>query len=202
MRGGAELLHDEAKDHEGLSDAIRLIDRGIERIEGIVDHVQELAEGREKSDAQSVKLEALLGSAVEMIRLSQFDLKTELSVECPKSLDLKVDEGRLSQVILNLLLNAVRAVGAAEGSRVDIRGDELSRNGRTGVSIRIGDNGPGVPEELVEKIFEPFVTKTSDDSGTGLGLTISRQMVEAAGGTLELISNDSGAVFEIWLPSD
>ena len=55
---------------------------------------------------------------------------------------------------------------------------------------------------LVEKIFEPFVTKTSDDSGTGLGLTISRQMVEAAGGTLELISNDSGAVFEIWLPRD
>ena len=69
-----------------------------------------------------------------------------------------------------------------------------------GLIISVSDNGPGVPEELIDTLFEPFVTQTRDASGTGLGLTISRQMVEAMEGQLDLASNDAGATFEIWLP--
>ena len=76
------------------------------------------------------------------------------------------------------------------------------REGREGLSIAVADNGQGIPAELVSTIFEPFVTRTNDDSGTGLGLTISRQMIESINGTLELVDNEQGATFAIWLPKE
>ena len=67
--------------------------------------------------------------------------------------------------------------------------------------VRIADDGPGIPPRLAERLFEPFVSsKTSD--GTGLGLTISRELAALHGGDLRLVEADgAGAVFELRLPS-
>ncbi len=115
---------------------------------------------------------------------------------------LRTDERKLSQVLLNLLLNSVRALRDVSEAKVEISVLDSEEAGKSGLVIRVADNGPGVPAELIETIFEPFVTRTVDDSGTGLGLTLSRQMVESLGGTLELSSNEGGATFDIWLPCE
>ena len=81
-------------------------------------------------------------------------------------------------------------------SYVSVSGDD-----REGISIVVA-KWSSIPTELVSTIFEPFVTRTSDDSGTGLGLTISRQMIESINGTLELVDNEQGATFAIWLPNE
>jgi len=202
VRGGAELLADELEASSGISAAVKLIERGIERIEGIVMHVQELAEGRQSGELSKVGLRALLSSCVEILELSQLQHEVGFQISCDDTVKLKTDERKLSQVLLNLLLNSVRALRDVSDAKVELSVLDSERADKPGLVIRVADNGPGVPTELIENIFEPFVTRTVDDSGTGLGLTLSRQMVESLGGTLELVSNEGGATFDIWLPGE
>ena len=202
VRGGTELLADEMGESSEIPAAVKLIERGIDRIESIVTHVQELAEGRQEGYLSRVKVKKLLESTVEIVRLSQFEQAVDFRIVCDEQLRIKTDEKKLSQVVLNLLLNASRALKDNPDARVELRVEWSQRDGRDGMSIAVADNGQGIPAELVSTIFEPFVTRTSDDSGTGLGLTISRQMIESINGTLELVDNEQGATFAIWLPNE
>ena len=202
VRGGTELLADEMGESSEIPAAVKLIERGIDRIESIVTHVQELAEGRQEGYLSRVQVKKILESTVEIVRLSQFEQAVDFRIVCDEQLRIKTDEKKLSQVVLNLLLNASRALKDNPDARVELRVEWSQREGRDGMSIAVADNGQGIPAELVSTIFEPFVTRTSDDSGTGLGLTISRQMIESINGTLELVDNEQGATFAIWLPKE
>jgi signal transduction histidine kinase/CheY-like chemotaxis protein len=116
-----------------------------------------------------------------------------------------MEEGRLGQVLVNLLMNAAQAV--AEGKR--LRGGEgidkvrvTAHTDADQVVITIADTGPGVRPELVDRIFAPFYTTKQQDHGTGLGLAISKTLVEGASGTLTVESPGDlgGAAFTIRLP--
>mgnify|MGYP001583393988 CR=1 FL=1 len=102
---------------------------------------------------------------------------------------------RLSQVFVNLLLNAGDALGAKGEVRVrtETRGDR--------VIITVEDDGPGIPKKLRRSLFDPFVTTKAPGEGTGLGLAISHSILEASGGELRLADPqpDKGAAFEIEL---
>ncbi len=103
---------------------------------------------------------------------------------------------RLSQVMLNLLLNAGDALSAAKEGRVTVR---VTRDGKR-VKIAIEDDGPGVKDDVKGRIFEPFVTTKDVGKGTGLGLAVCRGIVEASGGTIALDSDYvQGARFWITL---
>ena len=103
---------------------------------------------------------------------------------CEIDLDLSVDASALAspdgltQVVVNLLSNARQA--CASGAAVYVR----TRLDNGSVHIDVDDEGPGVPDELSERVFEPFFTTKTDGQGTGLGLSVSRQIVERFGGTL------------------
>jgi two-component system C4-dicarboxylate transport sensor histidine kinase DctB len=103
-----------------------------------------------------------------------------------------VDEKQLTQVLTNLVLNALTAV--PEKGTIDVR---LSRKGK-GFSIDVHDSGPGVAPELREHLFEPFYT--TRDEGIGLGLAVSRELVSGMGGALEYRDDGTGATFVIHLP--
>jgi PAS domain S-box-containing protein len=122
-----------------------------------------------------------------------------LEVELPQQpLYLPLHRFRLSQVIRNVMANALRFSPPQSQVRV-----VLGIEGR-GASIRVCDQGPGVPEAELEAIFEPFTqsSRTGDGAGgTGLGLTISRSIMKAHGGRIWAANQrDGGAVFTIWLP--
>lgn len=115
---------------------------------------------------------------------------------------VKGHEDRLAQVIINILDNAKSFV-PADGGRIDV---VLERN-RDGLVLQIADNGPGIPAEKVDRIFERFYTDRPDSQGfgqnSGLGLSISRQIVEAHGGTIQArnrVDGESGAIFILQLP--
>ncbi len=106
--------------------------------------------------------------------------------------EIETDPDLLKQVLLNLVRNAVEASNGGE-VRIDAQGD------RGGFSIRVADNGPGLPAEVKARLFEPFVTTKA--SGTGLGLSIAKRLTEALGGTLELRDNDPrGTVAHLAFP--
>ena len=118
---------------------------------------------------------------------------------------LEHDPTQIKQVVLNLLLNALDVVQPQGQLRVAVRKQfnaaESSCDSRVleGTWLRIVDDGPGIPAEDLERIFEPFAT--TKESGTGLGLAICRRIVEAHGGRISVASTiGEGTTFSIWLP--
>jgi nitrogen-specific signal transduction histidine kinase len=107
------------------------------------------------------------------------------------------DAALLTQVLLNLALNAVQACGA--GDRVSVRSRVENELARDWVVIEVEDTGPGVAPEVRETLFEPFVTTRSQ--GTGLGLAISRQIVEDHHGSLACAFLERGTRFTIRIPA-
>jgi signal transduction histidine kinase len=111
--------------------------------------------------------------------------------------------GEVRQLLANLLVNAVDAM--ADGGSLQVRvaaGCDWS-NGREGVRITVADNGSGIPGDELGQIFEPFYT-TKKDTGTGLGLWVSRSIVQKHGGSIRVRSRAdgpaTGTVFLIFLP--
>ncbi len=103
---------------------------------------------------------------------------------------------RLTQVLVNLLLNAADAMGGRGSVTISCTPVENR------VRIAVSDEGPGIPRDLARKVFDPFFTTKAPGQGTGLGLSISRSIVESYGGTLELDPTaESGARFVIELPT-
>lgn len=100
----------------------------------------------------------------------------------------------VQQVVMNLVANAARAVG--ESGEVRVR---VGREGSWAV-VDVEDNGPGVPPEVMARLFRPFASGERASGGTGLGLAISRWLVESAGGTIGVESSPTGTRFRVRLP--
>lgn len=114
--------------------------------------------------------------------------------------------GELRQVLSNLIANALDAMRAAGAIRLVVRRGRDLRNGvKTGVRITVADSGSGIPRNIVHRIFDPFFT-TKIDTGTGLGLWVSKELIEKYGGRVRVRSSTSGplvgTVFSIYLPSN
>jgi CheY-like chemotaxis protein len=113
---------------------------------------------------------------------------------------LEADADQLHQVFANLVVNAQQALQEVDCAR---RLSVVTRSGRRcgTVEVDIADNGPGIPEEIRRRVLEPFFTTKQQGAGTGLGLSYSHGVVEAHGGTLELVDSAEGTVFRVTLPA-
>lgn len=176
-----------------------------DRMVHIIQQVRMFAREAGKPDLSEVAVNDVVISSIEMIG-AQFSfhdlgLTTDLSDNLPPVL---ANPYSLEEVVLNLLNNALhatedrRAVDQAyTRSRVVVR---TTSNGRN-VHIQMEDNGCGIPEEAMAKIFDPFFTTKDPDKGTGLGMSISKSIVEKFGGTLHVDSTlGQGTTVTIVLP--
>jgi two-component system NtrC family sensor kinase len=110
------------------------------------------------------------------------------------------DADGLTQVLLNVLTNALAATPA--GGRVEVDGTAGVRDGRPGIALAITDTGTGIAPEHLERIFDPFFS-TKPSGSAGLGLSICRDIVRAHEGAITVQSSPgSGARFSVWLPVD
>ena len=129
----------------------------------------------------------------------------ELSLALGDIPNLEAQRSHLSVVVSNLLSNAVDALDDEHNlsRRIRVESGERREAGRNWVYIRVEDNGPGVSIELREKVFEEFFTTKSRDAGTGIGLTLCRDVVREHRGDLRIRSSEvlKGACFEMILPS-
>jgi CheY-like chemotaxis protein len=109
------------------------------------------------------------------------------------------DQTRLTQVVLNLLLNAAQAIPPGDPQKHEVRVGARDRGAM--VEIFVQDDGEGIPAEMLGRIFEPFFTTKPVGLGTGLGLSICRGIVQAHGGTIQVESTvGTGSVFRVLLP--
>jgi len=174
--------------------------RETERIHQVLRDLLDFARPSQGKEAPLPKQPGDVKSAVEdalaLVRPQKIMKAVRIERELEQTLSWVVlPNSELVQVLLNLLLNAADALNG-EG-QVTVR----AKNNPKGVRIEVEDDGPGVPEEVRERLFEPFVTTKEVGKGTGLGLAVCRGLVEGAGGTIGWdASLASGTRFVIELP--
>lgn len=118
-----------------------------------------------------------------------------LSVQADQPLqDVLGDPVELEQILFNLVRNAIEATADIPSGHVRVS----ARSEGTEAVIEVTDNGPGIPPALRDRVFEPFVSDKPE--GTGLGLALCRRLAERRGGTVTLLDNRAGTVFQLRLP--
>lgn len=145
---------------------------------------------------KKVETADLVKSALEAFAADEA-VKIEFSAE--DNLTVSGDEDFLRQVFVNIFRNAVQAMSAAGTLKIDI--GSARRDGKNYAAVAVSDTGKGIALENLEKIFDPFYTTKDIGEGTGLGLAVSRRIVEEHGGVIEAKNNaGGGATFTVLLP--
>jgi signal transduction histidine kinase len=159
-------------------------------------HITKMTLGfyRDRGTPTAVDVAELVKEALSLYesKLQAKNIRVQTTIECAQP--ILGSKGELRQVIANLVANAVDVL--REGGELAISADELDSSMR----LRVADNGPGIPAENLSRIFEPFFT-TKAELGTGLGLWVSRQIVEKHGGSITVESSSAGTRFTISLPT-
>jgi signal transduction histidine kinase len=175
--------------------ALEVIARRSENLMGFVDRYRMVADTPPPIRA-TVRLDAFARDIGRLMAGSFAAAGAELFIEVdPPGLEVEADRGLLEQAVINLLKNALDASSAGPSPRVQL----VCAAAEDQVAITVRDNGEGVPPDRLETIFVPFYT--SRIGGSGIGLSLARQIAQAHGGQLTVRNNeDGGATFEMSLP--
>jgi signal transduction histidine kinase len=171
-----------------------MILRQVDRLGGMVEEVLDFARGEARLKLRGVALREL------MLHLQEDNLEAcaragvRLVVK-PTRLTLSADPDRLQRVLQNLVTNAREVLARRKGARILVT---ARRDGRQAV-IKVADNGPGIPREIRDSVFEPFVSR-GKPNGTGLGLAIARSVVLAHRGAIDFTTSRAGTTFTLTLP--
>jgi signal transduction histidine kinase len=179
---------------------LSIIRANIDRIIRIVRQLLNLARPYQL-DRRPVLASRLLGSVVDSLeaQAGRFGVELELAVDAEALFE--VDQDLIHQVLLNIGQNALQATPSGGLVCMECRGDLVSRNGSSFIAVHVTDTGTGIAEENLPHIFEPFFTTKDIGSGTGLGLAVSRRIVEEHGGWITAANQpEGGAVFAVYLP--
>ena len=199
MSMNLQMLEEELHEHpellqEDSGEMLESTKMEIKRLERLVNNFLTYARpARPRLESKDLNLVVR-----EVIRLLDADFRqsrVELAADLEPLLpDVETDEAQFKQALINLLVNARQVL--EDGGRVTVR----TRAGSKGeVVLEVSDDGPGIPEEARERIFEVFYS--SRGGGTGLGLPIARQVIERHGGTIEVASVEGqGTTFRVRLP--
>jgi signal transduction histidine kinase len=196
--GYAEMLLDDTPDRpiepELRRDILVRVRNETVRIHHIIKELLEYARPP-RDEVESVDAAKVIEGAVSLVKAQSRLRDVTVDVTLPRDLPpLRATSGRLTQVLLNLLLNAADAMGGKGKIGVDGRREDGM------VVLGISDEGPGVPADARGKIFDLFYTTKEPGDGTGLGLSVSQAIVEGYGGSLRLVETERGARFEVALP--
>ena len=183
---------------ETVHELLDMVKSGLERTHSLVSDLRDLAApGRNINPLPNADIALALRSTIQLVRSTMTEAGVEINLTVEEGLPMiSADAGALNQIFLNLVKNAADAVEAQRGVielRVKYDDDRIY--------IAVKDNGAGIPEEIIPRLFEPFCTTKAAGQGTGLGLSISRKIAENHLGSLELEHTGSdGSTFITTLP--
>jgi signal transduction histidine kinase len=185
-------LHEDVRD---VDEWLKYLLEGCDRIDRLVKSLKTYSK-QSDTPKEPHALILIINDTLYLVghKLKMRGIKIDVTV--PAELMIYGDSQKISQVFINLINNASEAM-KDEGGVITIHA--APANGL--VTIKVRDNGPGIPEDIASKIFDPFFTTKGKDSGTGLGLFIVRTIIEEHQGKISLSPFDGkGAEFSIILP--
>jgi two-component system NtrC family sensor kinase len=184
IAGYADLARTRLRDGRGVAEAIEYLERigaDVARIDAIVRDLLDFARPAPPA-LTAVDVGAALEAALRLARVQPRFRDVEVELDLGVPLRVLADERRLSQVFLNLLLNAGDAMRGRGRLRVAAR--SLPGAAPPRVEIQVADEGPGIAPEHLSRVFDPFFTTKEPGQGTGLGLAVCHGLVASFGGTL------------------
>jgi C4-dicarboxylate-specific signal transduction histidine kinase len=196
--GLVELLRAGGLSPEQAEEFLARVHGETERINRIIRDLLDFSrrDPKDEASASSADLAQVVAGAVQLVRPQKESKQVEIDVDVSADVGRVLGpEHRLTQVVLNLLLNAVDALEGKGRVRIEAR-----RHGERECALTVSDDGPGLPPEVLAHLFEPFTTTKPPGKGTGLGLAVCHALVEGMGGTISAGNRlEGGARFEVRL---
>jgi PAS domain S-box-containing protein len=192
--GRAEYLMDRVTE-DSIKRGLQTIITQVERITRVMNQLLSFAR-RKAPQRIPLDLRKVIEDGIEMFqeRLARNQILVEMEMADPCPLVL-ADEDQMSQVLLNLIMNALHAMPEGGTLRVGLEPDQPM------VKLTVSDTGHGIPREVIEKVFEPFFTTKEFGQGTGLGLTVVKGIIEEHQGSIAVESEEGeGTRFTVLLP--
>jgi signal transduction histidine kinase len=174
----------------GLRESLMTIEAQARRAGQIVRDMLTAARAPAPS-LQIVDLQALCAAFVRLVTPLARKQRAVIALEASGPVQVRADASRVEQILFNLVFNAVQA-GAHEIHLIPVAGEAPG--------LIVADDGPGLPEMVRERLFEPFVTTKPAGQGTGLGLAISQRLSREMGAELSLIESPRGTRFQLSFP--
>jgi signal transduction histidine kinase len=190
--GGSEMLVDGDLPPAQVKRLANNIYRASRRIQELLQDLVNISRGKAES-AEMCSLRELITAACEPLQPMAELQKVNITIDVPDRLEAPVERARMERVFFNLCTNSLEAI--QNGGHIRISATQ--KNGCA--EVRVEDNGPGIPNQVRSRLFEPFAT-AGTKNGLGLGLALSRQTVLAHGGELWSEPVDRGAAFCLRLP--
>jgi len=194
VKGAADIIESEIPADHPKREFLDILREEVERLNRVIENFLKLARPLELKP-EGITLRKMLDSVVKQLDLGNHAPGVNVTLDAPENLEIRADGERLRQVLLNLALNAVQAMGGEGDLEITAFSDKDGD-----VHIRFRDTGPGVPEELTRRVFMPFYTTKSE--GSGLGLSISERIIAEHGGRIRVLNSPrGGAIFEVVMPA-
>jgi two-component system NtrC family sensor kinase len=187
----------QSENFQELSDAVTKIEYHVVRAKTVTHRLLGFARRMEPL-TERVNINTVLDESIDFLeneaRYRSIDIQTNYAPDLPLTTS---DQSQLQQVFLNIINNAIDAIG--KDGEITINTRMTNKNNE--ICIEIHDNGPGMPKDVLQKIFDPFFTTKEVGKGTGLGLSISYSIIEKLGGRIMVASEEGqGTTFTIYLP--
>lgn len=189
IKSSSEIIKRSSKNEDkDQEDAMMRMNNAIDRISHQIEDVLNFTRIT-PLDIKSVNINSIFESS-----LKSLEIPKNISIELPKNDSIiKCDVRKLEIVFINLILNAIQAIGQNTG-KITIKSSQVDGE----LMIEVQDSGPGIPDEIMSKIFEPLTT--SKQKGTGLGLPTCKNIIEQHGGTIRVKNNPT--TFTVRLPTN
>ncbi len=205
--GSAEIVEmclesdDLNTERELITSSLNDIQDAHSRINSIIINMKSyLHQGEDQKEY--VHLKEIVGESVKLVAPSYKDSKVELNSEnLGADIVVYANKIKIEQVLVNLLKNALYSINSSGTKDGVVKIEARKTSGDNSIQLQVTDNGPGVPAEIRESIFNTFFTTKDVGEGTGMGLSISQKIIESHQGSIELEDSNAGASFTITLPA-
>jgi signal transduction histidine kinase len=202
LHGSIEKLKETTDDAHTL-DRLSRMERVTHRLRRISESLVDFARQR-KQVMELLELRPLVDEAWHLVAIDERAATVNFRNEVREGETLNGNSDRLIQVFVNLLRNALYAVKSTNNrpaAEILVTSRAITASGRFWISVKVEDNGPGIPADVLPEIFEAFVTTRLDSRGTGLGLAVSEGIVSQHGGTISAGNRpEGGASIEVRFP--
>lgn len=166
---------------EQMQQILADVGEGVDRVAGIVSDLRTFAHPEGRGNVM-IDLKLVTDRAARLMKKQVLDGGVDLRIEVPQGSYVLGDENHIVQILINLIQNAVDALGDRQEPVVEVT---LMPSGEDKVLLRVRDNGSGIPAGLLQRIFEPFFTTKEVGKGMGLGLSLCYRMMQGMGGGIE-----------------
>jgi signal transduction histidine kinase len=190
--GGAEMLVDSELSEQQTRRLAGNIYRASRQIQDLLKELSDVTQGRGQGREQC-RLREVVQAAYDFLATSAEARHVQVRIDVPEDVELPLDRSPMERVFQNLIGNAIEAM--PNGGTIEIHADRITNE----VLVHVEDNGPGIPVEIADQLFQPFVT-AGKKNGMGLGLALSRKTVLSHGGDLWAETGRQGACFRLRLP--